>query len=158
MIQKRNKQFWRILGVIIWICGLCLPWSPVFDFCGLDPEPSSATLSGWEEIFFGFGYDMEYIYIKVLNYGLYGLDIDVLFALVGLLEGISLILLAVYIIYAFFFIKKEFIKSRHLSIFLIGTVIVNIFFSQLKRDEMLSGFWMFIVGLLVCMFAEWIDR
>jgi hypothetical protein len=144
MITKRNKRVFRFWGIIIWLSGLLLPW---FKF---DLEPASPTvlLSGWEEILIGFSTGVE----KLKD----GFNI---FILVSFLEGISLVILTMYIAYAIFLIKGKLKGSRYFSVFLTGIAIVNICFAQIViTDGILTGFWMFLAGLLWCAITEWITE
>jgi hypothetical protein len=144
MIHIRNKHTLRILGITIWLCGLLFPWFRV-DF---EPYPSTVLLAGWEEILITFRIGIEALKDGYDNY-----------LLVSLVEGSSLLLLAAYITYAVFAIKKEFAGNRYLSAFLAGIIIINIFFAHLvTTNGILFGFWMFILGLLLCAIVESTNR
>ena len=144
MIQKRNKHTLRILGITIWFCGLLFPWFRV-DF---EPYPPTVFIAGWEEILIAFRIGIETMKDGYDNY-----------LLVSLLEGVSVLLLAAYIIYAIFGIKKEFTGNGYLGAFLLGVIIINIFFMQLvTTDGILFGFWMFMAGLLLCAVVEWMNE
>ena len=141
MIKKRNKFMFRFWGTIIWLGGLLLPWFK-FDF---EPGPSAVLLPGWEEILIGFNTGVE----KLED----GFNI---FILVSFLEGVGLVMLAAYIIYAILSVKRKGKGNRIFSVFLMGVIVVNICFAQIVvTDEILVGFWMFLIGLLWCAIVEW---
>jgi hypothetical protein len=144
MIRKINKHVLRILGIIIWLCGLLLPWS-TFNF---EPWQSSVLLTGWEEILIGIETCIETLKD--------GYDI---YILACCLESLGIILLVAYIIYAVFSIKKEFMGRKLLGALLTGIVIVNILFMQIViTGRILLGFWIFMTGLLLCIIVEWINE
>jgi hypothetical protein len=145
MVENRNKQTLRIVGIFVWLCGLFLPWFR-FDF---EPHSYPVTeLAGWEEILISFGVGIEYLTD--------GFAFDVA---ISLLEGVSIVFLAAYIISAILAFKRKTSANRGFSILLAGILTVNIFYAQVVTNErILFGFWVFIAGLLVCLLAESINR